>query len=118
MLAVAWPLAFIVTHLPRFDDPGDEPITRLPLDKVVHFGAYAFLGWLLARVLLNRLPVVPAAAIAILLLAGYGALDEATQPPIGRTADRWDFVADLAGAATGALVASLTASRRVTAGHA
>ena len=80
VLALAWPLAFIVTHLPRFDDPGDEPITRLPLDKVVHFGAYAFLGWLLTRVLLARLP--------------------------------WDFVADLAGAVTGALVASLTASRR------
>ena len=112
VLALAWPLAFIVTHLPRFDAPGDEPITRLPLDKVVHFGAYAFLGWLLTRVLLARLPTAPAVTITILLLAGYGALDEVTQPPIGRTADVWDFVADIAGAVTGALVASLTASRR------
>ena len=43
-------------------------------------------------------------APVLLVAALYGVMDELSQPPVGRTADPVDWVADMLGATTGFLV--------------
>lgn len=81
-----------VTHLP----PSRLPATGVS-DKLEHLFAYGLLGALAAltaRAHLNRR--VPFRALTI-GLAAFGALDEITQPLVGRTADVWDWAADVGG---------------------
>ena len=68
-------------------------------DKAAHFGAYALLGFLLARgAAASRLG--PGWVLALGLL--YGASDEYHQSFVpGRTVDAWDWVADALGVAAG-----------------
>ena len=92
-LATYWLAMAVGTHLP----PGpDGPVSIN--DKLLHFGGYFGLAVLLS-VTFRRLPAAAVVAIAV----GYGAIDELTQPPFGRTADVWDWVADFVGASLGAL---------------
>lgn len=104
LLVLYWPLAFLATHLPL---PTGHS-TGLPLDKVFHFGSFGVLAFLLTGALaLHRGWHWKWAAVAVAVAAAYGVIDELTQIPVGRTADPWDWLADLSGATCGAVVAGL-----------
>jgi VanZ family protein len=98
-LAGYWLVLFISTHLPReFPSiPGDGK------DKWVHVGAFAVLAWLLAMAWEQTTGRLRASHLiaAWVVLAGYAAIDELTQIPVGRTASYADWMADAAGAAIG-----------------
>ena len=101
LLVGYWIGMFAGTHVPKIPQPLD---TSIP-DKTLHYAAFAGLGLLLAAFrscnarLRWRDLVVLFGVIAL-----YGALDEITQIPVGRTADVFDWFADLIGATTGLLV--------------
>ena len=78
-------------------------------DKVNHFVAYAFGGWLAASALRVTRPQTARRQVlilAVLLIAAFGVLDEALQTLTpGRTGgDVDDWMADVLGAAAGALL--------------
>ena len=77
-------------------------------DKLLHSSAYAGLAFLLA---LNvwwrtRLGARHFLAIAV-AVAAVGGLDELTQPPFGRTADWFDWYADVGGTLIGLTLAAI-----------
>lgn len=84
-------------------------------DKVAHFGAYALLVTLVVVTAisfgaLQRWRAVQWIGLAcggLLLLAVLGWCDEWTQPFVGRQFDWFDWAADLAGAATAAVLAAI-----------
>jgi VanZ family protein len=97
-LAAYWLLLVLGMHLPvRVSGP---PWVG---DKLVHWAAYTGLAFLLALAAQTRCRLGLLGYLGILILtAGYGALDELGQLPIpGRQADFRDWIADLAGIATG-----------------
>jgi VanZ family protein len=102
ILAVYWLIAFTATHVPR-DFPG---VPTGHWDKLAHFGAYAALALLFATTWQLSAGVLIGVHLrfAWLLLVLYGALDEWTQPFVGREASWLDWLADAAGAAVGLLV--------------
>ncbi len=120
VLAVYWTLAFVVTHVPPFlPDDGAAEDRLVGVDKIVHFLGYAGLAFLLMNALVPANHAAAEAAgsgdhrtrgfrrgvgVTVLCCAIYGALDELTQPPFGRTADPMDYVADLLGLAAGLLL--------------
>jgi hypothetical protein len=96
-------------------------LSRVPLrDKGVHFVEFAVLAILFSRALWQVAAerrrrgddtrsygnaLLRSALIAIALTATWGYLDELHQAFVpGRTADRWDLLADLLGAIAGASV--------------
>jgi VanZ family protein len=86
-------------------------------DKANHFVAYAVGGWLAASALRVSKPHAPTTRLlilAILLIAAFGALDEAVQTftPGRSGADVDDWVADVLGATAGALLTLPTLRRR------
>jgi VanZ family protein len=103
------------THYPR---PQEFLGTQPPSDKLLHVGAYAVLGGLVAATLAaaGRLSV-RGALVAAVALAAFGAFDEITQPLpwFRRTADPLDWVYDVAGIVGGitAVAALAAAARRV-----
>ncbi|HTN77123.1 MAG TPA: VanZ family protein, partial [Pirellulaceae bacterium] len=71
-------------------------------DKIAHFVAYAGLAFLLTSAVLVTQPFRWRLLIYVLLvIAVYGAFDELTQIPVGRTADIQDWIADCVGATIG-----------------
>ena len=77
-------------------------------DKANHFAAFAVGGWLAAAALRLSRPLAPVGVqiiAAIVLVGGFGALDEALQTfTPGRTGgDLYDWIADFLGAVAGAL---------------
>jgi len=100
-LAGYWLALFLSTHLPAL--PG--PMKVSGLDKLAHCAAYAGLAFLFAAVWLgwkrHSWPVFAAIASG---LAIYGILDEISQVPVGRTADVYDWFADLLGISLGLLL--------------
>lgn len=94
------------TSIPNLPMPGPAGT-----DKVGHFFMYCMLGFLIQRA---AAPVRSMRTLLVVIgaVAGFAALDEWHQAFIpGRAADATDFVADVAGAATGALLAFWTARR-------
>ena len=97
ILAVAyWAVLATLTHLPpqrALNGPGG--------DKLHHVLAYFLLAALLGPALWYALPArrrfVP--LIVLVVAAAYGAVDELTQPFIGRFCEFGDWVADVTGAA-------------------
>jgi len=89
--------------------PDELPRTSLlAWDKFNHFAAFAAGGWLTASALRLSRPRAPAAGpivLAVLLVAAFGAADEAFQTfTPGRTGgDLYDWIADFLGALAGAL---------------
>ncbi len=85
------------------------PQGLLSQDKLLHAGAYAVLGALVAAALRGtRLWPVRAVALAVLVAAAYGATDEWHQSYVpGRDADPFDWAADVSGAILGAAGAVL-----------
>jgi VanZ family protein len=97
-LVLYWLVAFLGTHIPI---PAGV-IPRGGGDKVLHFIGYAILASLLMGLRASRgsfgwYSVV----MRWLVLAAYGAFDEATQRLVGRHADVADWYADLMGACCG-----------------
>jgi VanZ family protein len=71
-------------------------------DKLMHFSAYFGLAVLVSIALGMRRPVSLAVALGVVaLLAGYGALDELTQPLVGRDCELLDWCADASGIVLG-----------------
>ena len=99
VLASYWLVLFVSTHLPR-EFPG---IPGGGKDKWVHVGAFAILAWLLAMTWEQTTGRLRASHLiaAWVALAGYAAIDELTQIPLGRTASYVDWITDAAGAAIG-----------------
>jgi VanZ family protein len=99
VLPLYWLVLAVATHL---------PVVRIPRvaggDKSIHFFAFAALAflitWALPNILKLRWNLLIGATIAIV----YGAIDEFTQIPVGRTADVADWYADSVGAVFGVLV--------------
>jgi VanZ family protein len=84
-------------------------------DKAAHFGMYAVLAGLLTRHLADITTPWRAAAAAVLLTVGFGALDEWHQQFIpGRSTELADWRADSLGATTGAAFLALIRRRRTT----
>lgn len=85
------------------------PTTVPYLDKAAHFIEYALLGWLLRRALSMTIPGGRGATgVAIALLALLGAGDEWFQGTvIGRDSNPLDWLADLLGGSTGAVISRL-----------
>ena len=83
---------FWALYVPRA--PGIQ--TGLPLDKVVHFGLFALVTWLVIRA-----GVQPKSVISLMVV--QAAASELTQHFFlaQRGGDWWDFAADLAGIAVG-----------------
>jgi VanZ family protein len=97
VVAVYWLGMFGGTHWPT---PPHAPFGTA--DKWMHFGAYGGLAWLLSIAIGTRRPVSLAVGVAVVvLLAGWGAIDEVTQPMVGRDCDLWDWAADVAGVLVG-----------------
>jgi len=104
---VFWCGLFIATHLP----PARVPV--LPVsDKTEHLVSYATLalGLFTSITLMRRRDAGGRAQLAIRVLAiclAYGAIDEWTQIPVGRSCELADWYADAAGAGTMMVVATL-----------
>jgi len=114
--ALAWGVfLFAITSWPR---PPEIPVlSGIPnFDKVVHFGLYAAESFLLylairwpGRARFSLLRVLALTG----LMAAWGTVDEVHQTWIpGRSCDPEDALADTAGGAAGALVASALVRRR------
>ncbi len=86
------------------------------LDKLAHAAVYALLAFLAARAFAtlpfpDQAPVLPWAAA--LFAALYGLSDEIHQSFVpGRSADAWDWIADISGAIAGALIYRRRVARR------
>jgi VanZ family protein len=91
------------THLPH----PEELISIESNDKLLHFGAYFGLAFLMATRLWTLRPVTWRATLAIGGMVGLtGIVDELTQllPGINRHCEFLDWLADVAGATCGLLV--------------
>lgn len=100
LLVCYWVVLFVLTHIPQVPMPKIKNS-----DKFMHLGAFAVLSFLLAWAIPTRVQYPYAHTIWALLLAiAYGAFDEFTQIPVGRTADIWDWVADSSGAVVGVII--------------
>ena len=91
---------FAMTHIPV------PPVEALPVqnDKLLHFLAYGALAGLWG---LRPLHSMRGRVGVTLGLMVFAALDEATQPWFGRTADYRDWLADVVGIVAGIAVAGL-----------
>jgi VanZ family protein len=99
-LALYWLTLFILTHLPPMKPPLGEGT-----DKYEHLLAFGLLAILLNTVLRRRLPR-HADWLTLALVMAYGAIDERSQPPFGRTCDLTDWFADCTGAALGVVISA------------
>ena len=107
LLSAYWLSMFLGTHMARVPKSlaGQG-------DKVLHLSAYAGLAVLLLAWRISRGPATfRTVALIWLMIAGYGAFDEITQPLVGRHCDFTDWIADLIGAAVGLAVTWPVASR-------
>jgi VanZ family protein len=103
---LAWCTLFVATHLPK--TPIDMAGVR-GADKMMHFAAYAVLSLLCCwSVSSRRRFTLVLYAWIVAALVGYAAIDELLQIPIPhRNAELLDWVADMAGAACGAVAFAL-----------
>ena len=95
-----WCMMFVLTHLP----PKHVPRIRVS-DKIEHLAAFMMLGGLLYLCLKPR--VARTILIVAIIGAAYGAIDEWTQPLVGRSCELLDWVCDVSGVILGAGAVSL-----------
>ena len=100
---VYWCGMYVLTHTPVV-----IPVKTVT-DKSAHVIAYASLAIALfiSLKLSRRKPAAQTAILVLAILLVYGALDELTQIPVGRTCDIIDWYADAAGAALACVVMTL-----------
>ena len=93
--AAYWVALFTLTHLPKVPASG-----KRVQDKLAHFLAYGVLAGVLYLVLwASQSPRKRAAYFVITVTLLYGAMDEITQPIVGRSCELNDWLADAAGVA-------------------
>jgi VanZ family protein len=103
-----WLAMFVATHIPHVP----QALTLPGGDKSQHLIAYAGLAFLVAfrQSFGNSLSWKRVGAVFGIVVL-YGVIDELTQIPVGRTADIYDWFADVAGAIGGlGLLAALRAA--------
>lgn len=97
-LCCYWATIFALTHLPA------QNWMRVigSHDKLIHAGSFAGLAFLLAWALpTNKNRYMDNVWQALVLIVTYAGIDELLQIPVGRTADWYDFAADVVGAMVG-----------------
>ena len=99
LLGAYWLLLFTATHWPNVRLPNIDNA-----DKYVHFAGFAGLSFLMAWAIptIGRMRWLNA-LLALLTAVAYGAIDEISQAPVGRTTDIVDWAADCSGAVFGVL---------------
>ena len=97
LLLGIWFTLAILTHIPVPQSVQGIGVS----DKLIHLIAYFPLGLLLP---LCRIRGCEKWWICLLLIVGYGVLDELFQIPVGRTASVLDWIADLMGTSLGIAV--------------
>jgi VanZ family protein len=96
ILGLYWTAIFWGTHT-----PGQFHSVHAG-DKVLHFGAFAGLAFLLSWCLAGFRPTRGAAVLMLSVAVVYGAVDELTQFFVPfRSPDVWDWAADVGGALAG-----------------
>jgi VanZ family protein len=107
VIVLYWVSIATATHVP-LDQASLPKLPGISIDKLFHVSAYAGLAFLLSTLIAAVWSTHgsgwrgAARYLPALLIAGlYGVLDEVSQPPVGRTADPWDWVADITGATLG-----------------
>lgn len=108
VLGIYWAAIFAATHWPQ----PPQLLSGTGTDKVAHLISYAALAFLLAWAV-RRGPwrLTRTTQITLLAaLAGYGIVDELSQPIVGRQAEVGDWLADVAGIAVGGLCFLLAAA--------
>jgi hypothetical protein len=108
-LILFWIALFILTHLPPHQAAGLRKVITEPkfvaADKLFHFCAYFGLtSWFCAWSWVGR---KPRWLEVVLIFAGilvYGAAEELSQGPFGRTPDINDWIANVLGSITGMTV--------------
>lgn len=99
LLVIYWAMLFTGTHLPGSSFRGFHFN-----DKVMHFGAFAGLAFLLAWALPKSIKRINGLVIAAILILAYAIFDEWTQGFVpNRSPDIHDFFADTLGMLTGFL---------------
>lgn len=94
LVAIYWVALLVATHLP----PSRLPNPHIS-DKIEHLLAYGLLaGALYLPMSLSRRSPIWIAIVTLGIVLIYGALDERTQPPFGRSCDLHDWYADAIGA--------------------
>ena len=102
-LGVYWLAIFAGTHLPL----GGRGLGKIN-DKLLHFGAYAGLAFLLAATLTSLRVRHGALLLPLIVAAAYGCVDELSQLAVpGRYAEVADWTADVIGAGVGVISFSL-----------
>ena len=98
----------VATHYPK---PGELlEYSPIKADKTLHFIAYGIQGLLVGTTLVAAgRGRIRSLALAMLALAAFAAVDEATQPLFGRYADPLDWVYDCIGIAAGLMLTHLAA---------
>ena len=101
LLLTYWLAMFVGTHVPRVP----QELSLPGGDKGQHLVAYAGLAFLIAfRQSLGNVLGWKRIAAIFGVVALYGVVDELTQIPVGRTADLYDWFADVSGAVGGLLL--------------
>ncbi len=109
LLIAYWLAMFVATHVPRVP----RELSLMPGgDKSQHLIAYAGLAFLIgSRQSFGDSLGRKRALFVFGIVALYGVIDELTQIPVGRTADVYDWLADVTGAVVGlGLLAALRAA--------
>jgi VanZ family protein len=89
------------------------PVQTSKIDKILHFSIYAVFSFLLTRQISDITARWRAAAIAVVFVMAFGALDEWHQRFIpGRSTELADWQADSAGGVAGALACMALLRRR------
>ena len=106
LTAIYWVFLCVMTHLP----PDKVPKTDVS-DKTEHVAAYGLLAGMLHLCLWpRRWSILKTAIIVMCIIMAFAALDEITQPIVGRTCDIYDWTADTTGAAVAIVVMTLAYS--------
>lgn len=106
ILAVYWPLLFVLAHIPIPQVVYKAQVS----DKSLHFLAYMVLVFLLWSAFCPETRPSPRKKAFWWVIIGvicYSAADEVLQSYVGRTCDFRDFLANLAGASTAMLLMSV-----------
>ena len=110
MPPLGWGLfIFLLTSIPLQQQPDAFPSGT---DKVVHLALYAVLAALTARGLASIAPLALRIIGTLVVIASTGAIDEWHQQFIpGRSADVFDWYADLSGGVAGTAFTLMTIRR-------
>ena len=100
LLALYWPSLALGTHLPQ-----QQVWVQSANDKVMHFGSFLGLAFLLSWCVMYRQPTFRRAILILAVVVTYGFVDEMTQILVPtRHADAYDWLADCLGGIAGLTV--------------